>query len=107
MKTESKAIIELEKDVYLVRGRIIKAVTPGMFDYDGGHAELLEIAASMDSQYWAGPGKDELAVCGFFRLENDPDGATSGFGSVDPVSSLFDGAKDILRREMPEYEDRF
>lgn len=102
MKMDSN-IVALEKDIYLVNGRIIKAVTPGMFDYEGGHAELLEIAASMDSRHWAGPGKDDLAVCGFFRLENDSDGATSGFGSVAPVSSLSDGAKEILRRELPEY----
>lgn len=98
-----KNIVELEKGVYLVDGWIIKAVTPGMFDYDGGRTELAEIAESMDSRYWAGPRKDELAVCGFFRLENDPDGATSGFGSAGPVSSLSDEAKEILKKELPEY----
>ena len=95
-------IIKLEQDVYLVYGKIIKAYTPWMFEYDGGREELLGIARDMDSKYWPGPKTGELYVCVLSRVSDDLDGATSLVRGENPVSRLSVAAKEILRKELPD-----
>lgn len=97
-------ITVLGKDLYLVHGKVIRGNTPGMFEGDEGRKDLLEIADGFLYKPMTCTDPAHPEIFGFHKIENDPDGAKHDFTTCEPLSTLPDDAKAIVRKEAPELE---
>lgn len=99
-----KDIIVLGKDLYLVHGKVSRDNTPGMFEGEDGEKELIEIADKFLYQPMTCTDPEHPEIFGFHKIEDDPDGAKHDFSTCEPLATLSDAAKAIVRKEAPELE---
>ncbi len=109
-------IRDLGQETYLVGRRVIKAGRPGMFDLSKqeDRDELVNMAADLYKTKFDRACYGDLTVCVLHPIDRPvapefehevPKDAKYIEGQMH-FSNLHDGAREILRKEFPEYADR-
>lgn len=101
-------IVELDTDLYLVHGRVIGCLDPGLFNADTpeGRAVLVSVADNMCGHSMC-PKRHELLTVFLFRKVPKITGGRYLLANQKHFMELSDNVKVILRQELPEYANKF